>query len=257
MNAALPAPFILGTLTLANLITQRDAIEAKVKLIAKKEAALALQRQQREDFFGDVNEDYRDETSLVTLIETYHVAILVTFPGQPFNQQMTVPVELTLRSTTDGPRLFAWPVKEVAARSETQGIATLLSIDRLTLPAGKSTHILAPGAALDLFDAELELELQSAEKITLKFCGTPVVYDVKSHKLTCRHVTAVVKPVNGRLALRVLGDHGSLEIFANTGATALSVAHTPIDQDFSIQTEGGTALLHHPRFGNLQVKRDR
>ena len=172
-----------------------------------------------------------------------------------FNQQMTVPVELTLRSTADGPRLFAWPVKEVAARSEGQGIATMLSIDRLILPAGKSNHILAPGAALDLFDADLELELQTAEKITLKFCGTPVVYDVKSHKLSCRHVTAVVKPINGRLGLRIVGDRGSLEIFANGGATALSVAHTPTDQDFSIQAEGGAALLHRPRFGDLQEKR--
>ena len=83
VNAALPAPFILGTLTLANLVTQRNAIEAKMKLIAKKEAALALQRQQREDFFGDVNEDDRDDTSLVTIMETYHVAIQLTFPGQP------------------------------------------------------------------------------------------------------------------------------------------------------------------------------
>jgi hypothetical protein len=75
VNATLPAPFVLGTLTLANLLAKRDAIEAKIKLIAKKEAALALQREQREDFFGDVGEDDRDDTSLVTILETYHVAI--------------------------------------------------------------------------------------------------------------------------------------------------------------------------------------
>ncbi len=83
VNAALPAPFVLGTMTLADLITKRDAIEAKTKLIRKKEAALALLRQQREDFFGDVSEDDRDDTSLVTIMETYHVAIELKFPGQP------------------------------------------------------------------------------------------------------------------------------------------------------------------------------
>ena len=83
VNALLPAPFILGTLTLANLIAKRDAIEAKTRLIAKKEAALALLRQQREDMFGDVNEDERDDLSLVTLMEMYHVAIHLKFPGQP------------------------------------------------------------------------------------------------------------------------------------------------------------------------------
>lgn len=83
VNAALPAPFVLGTMTLASLTTLRNDIEAKTKLIRKKEAALALLRQQREDFFGDVGEDDRDDTSLVTILETYHVAIELKFPGQP------------------------------------------------------------------------------------------------------------------------------------------------------------------------------
>ena len=83
VNTALPMPFILGTMTLADLTTTRDAIEAKTKLIRKKEAALALMRQEREDFFGDQAEDVRDDTSLVTLMETYHVAIELKFPGQP------------------------------------------------------------------------------------------------------------------------------------------------------------------------------
>jgi len=35
-------------------------------------------------------------------------------PGMPFNQMMGVPVELTLRTTDEGPRLLANPVKEHA-----------------------------------------------------------------------------------------------------------------------------------------------
>ncbi len=40
-------------------------------------------RQQCEDFFGDVVEEERDDTSLVTIMEIYHVAIQLKFPGQP------------------------------------------------------------------------------------------------------------------------------------------------------------------------------
>ena len=37
----------------------------------------------------------------------------IAFPGMPFNQQMTVPCELTLRPTEDGVRMFARPVEEL------------------------------------------------------------------------------------------------------------------------------------------------
>ncbi len=37
------------------------------------------------------------------------------FPGMPFNQQMTVPVQLTLRSAVDSLRLFAQPLSELTS----------------------------------------------------------------------------------------------------------------------------------------------
>jgi fructan beta-fructosidase len=178
----------------------------------------------------------------------------VTFPGQPFNQQMTLPVELTLRTTPDGVRMFAWPVKEVVAAQNGQGLATILSIDRLQVPAAAARNILTGGGQLDLFDITCEWELQQAEKVTLIVAGTPITYDVKGGKLTCRNASAPVAAKNGRLPLRIVGDRGSLEIFANHGATAISVGYTPSETDrtLQVQSEGGTATIHQPSIGLMK-----
>src|SRR5262249_51837096 len=39
----------------------------------------------------------------------------ITFPRMPVNQQMTIPVELPLNTTGDGPRMFARPVEELTS----------------------------------------------------------------------------------------------------------------------------------------------
>ena len=36
-----------------------------------------------------------------------------SYPGMPFNQQMSFPCAMTLRRTPDGLRLYRWPVKEI------------------------------------------------------------------------------------------------------------------------------------------------
>lgn len=179
----------------------------------------------------------------------------VTFPGQPFNQQMTIPVELSLHTTADGIRMRAWPVKEVAAASQKKSLATSLTIDRLKLIPGQANQVLNSGSSLELFDMTCELELKQADKLTLTFRGTPVVYDVKGQKLICKNVVANVAPVDGRLSLRVLGDRGSLEIFANQGQVAMSVANIPADRDrgFTITADGGEATLIKPTFGDLKT----
>lgn len=44
----------------------------------------------------------------------------ITFPGASFNQQMSVPVELTLVSGSHGPKLRALPVVELKERIRTK-----------------------------------------------------------------------------------------------------------------------------------------
>ena len=81
VNAATTTPFTLGTLTLAGLQAQRDALEEKIEAIGKAEASLDVTREEREVMFGDVTEEERADDSLITRLEEYHALVAAKFPG--------------------------------------------------------------------------------------------------------------------------------------------------------------------------------
>ena len=70
-------------MTLANLVTKRGDIEVKIKAVGKAEIDLNVAREEREQMFGDVAEEDREDNSLITRMEQYHGAITMKFPGQP------------------------------------------------------------------------------------------------------------------------------------------------------------------------------
>jgi fructan beta-fructosidase len=156
----------------------------------------------------------------------------IAFPGMPFNQQMTVPVELTLKSNPLGYAVSVWPVKELAELTDKSLTQAIPENKQLTLKAGKEVPLTGPSESLDLFDLSLEIEPdQLAEKVVLTVQGTPITYDVQKEALTCRHVTALMMLDGGKFQLRVLGDRNSLEIFGNGGKLAISVGGLPSDTD--------------------------
>jgi fructan beta-fructosidase len=166
----------------------------------------------------------------------------ITFPGQPFNQQMTIPVELSLKTTPQGIRMFAWPVKELDA---SQIPVSTKPAAPFELVSGQDTLVSQPDTELDLFDVQCEVDLKQAEKLTLTVCGTPIAFDAKSSSLTCRNIVAGATAKNGKLSLRVIGDRGSLEVFANSGETAVSLGYAPAEHDrtLKIKAEGGSATV--------------
>jgi fructan beta-fructosidase len=135
------------------------------------------------------------------------------FTGMPFNQQMTVPCQLTLRSSDEGVRMFVQPVKELESlRGRGEAI---------------SHGVIKPGAnALKGVQGELmELKLRlvprdDTKRITLRVRGTDIVYDAAKRELSCRGVKA---PVHGAPRLHVFVDRGSVEVFVSDGAAVLSV----------------------------------
>jgi sucrose-6-phosphate hydrolase SacC (GH32 family) len=161
-----------------------------------------------------------------------------TYPGMPFNQQMSFPRELTLRSTPDGPRVFRRPVAEIAklyVKTHDLGARTLA-------PGENAFAGIAPG----LLDIECELDLQQAKRLSLKCRSAELSYDVKSRKLRLLRADPTVTLKDGRLSLRVLIDRTSIEAFVNGGEVDASGIYFPdmADRTLSLTVEGDPARIH-------------
>jgi fructan beta-fructosidase len=162
----------------------------------------------------------------------------IAFPGMPFNQQMTVPVELTLRTTDDGVRLFAEPVKEIkelhAGRATAKG---------MTLKPGEDQAVAVND---ELLDIDADVRPAGAEQVTFTVRGVPVVYDVKKGAVSCRgHAAPVKSQKDGTVHLRILVDRGSVEVFANGGQVALSAGVlVPVEnRSLRLSVRGGEAKV--------------
>lgn len=141
------------------------------------------------------------------------------FPGMPFNQQMGVPSELTLRTIPGvGPRLTKVPVKEIEQLRYNQK-----QVGNLRL-APDTANPLA-GVEGDCLDLETELQPSPQSRLTFVFLGRSLMW--ADEKLTLGR-TSLAAPLNaGKLKLRLLIDRTSIEAYVNDGATSLTAAISP------------------------------
>ena len=161
----------------------------------------------------------------------------VNLPGMPFNQMMTFPCELTLRTTPEGIRLYSWPVQEIEALYQ-----QTYRWQDVALHPGEN---LLEGIEGDLFDIHANIAPGEATEIGLVIRGIPVTYDVARGVLACEERTVPLPLVDGALRLRCLVDRASLEIFGADGLVALPIGVILPDDDLTLRlyAEGGVAAV--------------
>lgn len=159
------------------------------------------------------------------------------YPGMPFNQQMSVPRELTLRSTPEGPRLFRNPVKEIEKLRHK-------SREWRDLSPQAAAGALA-GVRHDLLDIELEAELDGSARLTLNLRGEKVLYDARKGTLQAFGRTAPLPRLNGGINLRILLDRTSIEVFGNRGQADLSGVFypDPAKRELTLTVPGSARIL--------------
>ncbi len=132
----------------------------------------------------------------------------IDMPGMPFNQTFSVPTELTLRTTVDGIRMFATPIKEL----ETLRKPGAKSV------ANKELTAEAPAVEFDvedqLFDIVVSVKKGTAAQAVLRFGGSAATYDFGAEKLD----DMPLKMKDGRVTFRVLVDRPMYELIGGAGA---------------------------------------
>jgi len=141
------------------------------------------------------------------------------YPGMPFNRAMTFPVELTLRTSMNGPRLYANPVREVS----------LLRTGTRTWGARTLSPGLDPmaGTTGEAFELQTSFQPGKCRQVTFSLRGTAVTYDNIHHQVQCCGLNRALDPQNGTIRFHILVDRGTLELYANDGLLYMPMTVTP------------------------------
>lgn len=169
----------------------------------------------------------------------------VQFPGMPFNNNINFPMDLTLRTSPAGARLYANPVPELA----------LLRTSTNTWPAQPlvSGSNVMPGTFGEAFDLDTTFQPGAATNVTFNLRGTAVTYNCAAQTVACNEITRPLAPSNGVVHLQMLVDRGIIEIFGNDGLLYMPMRVTPVPgmQAVSLTATGNGATLNSLTMHNL------
>ena len=154
------------------------------------------------------------------------------FSDMPFNQQVTFPCELTLRTTPSGVRLFREPIRELATlhKSQDQWLEQ-------TIREGETLSLEPWG---DAFHVQAEVTIPPGAKLTFNLRGAAVVLT----STTMASGTSP-KPVAEQVRqVELLVDRRSVETFVNHGEVSGSRFFVPTRDGLSVEAEGGAIVIH-------------
>lgn len=160
-------------------------------------------------------------------------------PGMDFNQSMTIPLELKLTSTFNGPRLTYTPIRELnSLREKTH------SWKKLNLTTETPNPLASEEA--ELLEVRARLKPSADAKIYFMIRGVPVTYNATRQELTVfdSTVKAPLSP-DGEQELTIYCDRTGLEVFANKGLVyiPMPVNIKPDNLTLDLHLESGTCQI--------------
>jgi len=154
------------------------------------------------------------------------------YPDMPFNQQMTFPADLTLRTTPNGLRVYRNPAPEISKlHGKPQEWKDTL------LHAGTPLPLAASG---DLFHLKASVEIPAGVTLTFHLHGATVT--LTDHSVACNSQPV---PVSSNIkTVEILLDRTSAETFVNDGELSLSACFVPNDSPLTVECTHANTTLH-------------
>ena len=168
-------------------------------------------------------------------------------PGMPFNQSMSIPRELRLITTPDGPRQTRTPVRELAVlRKKSQ------QFPAFELSPGSPNPLAASMA--ELVELRAEFEPGDAAEVVFTVRGAVIGYDTKKQEITVNGQRAHAPLRAGKQRLTIFCDRTGLEVFASDGLTYVPVSFHPKAGDISlgVAAKGGAVKMQSLEFHQLR-----
>jgi len=163
----------------------------------------------------------------------------VPMPDMPWNQMISFPIVLTLRTTDEGIRMFAEPVEEVQKLHKKKHSFTDETID--------GTKTLA-GINGELFHIKAEFQIGNADSFGIIVREYKITYDAEENRIICKGPesdidterfyephNAPLKPIDGKISLEILVDRTMVEVSPNNGRYYFHMGAYLVDSDPAIK----------------------
>lgn len=139
------------------------------------------------------------------------------YPEMPFNQQMSVPVTLSLKGAGDDVVLTRWPIAELETLRQRQ-----VEHAKETLEPGDR---FAPNCGGSLFDLNFEVVDCKDQLLNLLIRGKSMVFAFEDGVI--RFNEKAVPLPSGNISVRILIDRTSIELFVNEGQISANFCFLP------------------------------
>jgi fructan beta-fructosidase len=146
---------------------------------------------------------------------------------KPFNQAMSLPLQLSLRQTPEGPRLAWKPVNELESlRQKSHRVAPLTLRPGAANPLGQISG--------ELLEVHFEFEPSAGSQTVMDIRGVPIRYDAAKQELTVGEHTAPAPLSGGRQSITAYIDRAGIEVFAANGLAYIPIPLIPKPENKSL-----------------------